>query len=186
MLSSLEDGVSYVYVISAGPLLHKVGISADPEGRIYGLRTGSPNEIDLVESHLHPWPRKVERHAHDILREKQVRGEWFAVSAQEARTAVLAAIARVANDAELPPLLLGRPQRASPKREAVRCAMSAQQFKERLAALNLSQVKAAGLLGIDPRTVRRYSSGKLEVTRLVELALDSLEDRAEDLRKAGT
>lgn len=47
-------------------------------------------------------------------------------------------------------------------------------FKSRLTTLGLSQVGAARALNIDPRTVRRYCSGALPVTRLVELALDGL------------
>lgn len=56
--------------------------------------------------------------------------------------------------------------------------MTPEAFKARLAALGLSQVGAAKALGIDPRTVRRYCSGALTVTRLVELALDSLKRKA--------
>lgn len=52
--------------------------------------------------------------------------------------------------------------------------MTSDQFRARLTALGLSQVGAARALNLDPRTVRRYCSGALPVTRLVELALDGL------------
>jgi transcriptional regulator with XRE-family HTH domain len=37
------------------------------------------------------------------------------------------------------------------------------QFRDALAALGLSQVDAAKLLGVDPRTVRRWVSGDRDV-----------------------
>lgn len=53
--------------------------------------------------------------------------------------------------------------------------MTPKAFRAALSRLGLSQVGAAKALEIDPRTVRRYCSGALEITRLVELALDGLE-----------
>jgi plasmid maintenance system antidote protein VapI len=52
--------------------------------------------------------------------------------------------------------------------------MTPEAFRARLARLGLSQVGAARALNIDPRTVRRYCSGALPITRLVELALSGL------------
>lgn len=44
-------------------------------------------------------------------------------------------------------------------------------YREAIAALDLSQVGAAKLFGVDPRTSRRWALGELPVPRAVELAL---------------
>lgn len=49
--------------------------------------------------------------------------------------------------------------------------MTPAQFRAALAALGLSQVGAAHLLGYDPRTARRWASGELVVPKVVALAL---------------
>lgn len=43
--------------------------------------------------------------------------------------------------------------------------------------LGLSQVGAARILGIDPRTMRRYCSGELPVPRWLPLALRGIKEK---------
>lgn len=49
--------------------------------------------------------------------------------------------------------------------------MTPDQFRTELERLGLTQVGAARVMGYDPRTVRRWASGSLEVPRVVELLL---------------
>jgi hypothetical protein len=50
--------------------------------------------------------------------------------------------------------------------------MIAAQFRVSLAALGLSQVKAARFLGRNPRTIRRYVSSELPVPRHIQITLN--------------
>lgn len=49
--------------------------------------------------------------------------------------------------------------------------MTAEQFKAAIAALDLSQVGAARLFGVNDRTARRWASGKADVPKMVALLL---------------
>jgi DNA-binding XRE family transcriptional regulator len=53
--------------------------------------------------------------------------------------------------------------------------MSAQQFREALARLRLTQADAAKLLRISGTTCNRYALGKLPIPGTVELCLELLE-----------
>lgn len=49
--------------------------------------------------------------------------------------------------------------------------MTHTEYREAIKSLGLSQVGAARLFGVDPRTSRRWALGELPVPRAVELAL---------------
>lgn len=49
--------------------------------------------------------------------------------------------------------------------------MTSAKYRRALARLNLSQAGAARLLGIHPRTSRRFANGESEVPRVVALVL---------------
>lgn len=49
--------------------------------------------------------------------------------------------------------------------------MTHTEYRETIESLCLSQVGAARLFGVDPRTSRRWALGELPVPRAVELAL---------------
>ena len=49
--------------------------------------------------------------------------------------------------------------------------MTPTEYREAIESLGLSQVGAARLFGVDPRTSRRWALGELPVPRPVELAL---------------
>lgn len=49
--------------------------------------------------------------------------------------------------------------------------MTHTEYREAIESLGLSQVGAARLFGVDPRTSRRWALGELPVPRAVELAL---------------
>lgn len=49
--------------------------------------------------------------------------------------------------------------------------MTHTEYREAIESIGLSQVGAARLFGVDPRTSRRWALGELPVPRAVELAL---------------
>lgn len=52
--------------------------------------------------------------------------------------------------------------------------MTPTEYREALAALSLSQVRAASLFRVDARTSRRWALGEAAVPRVVALALRSM------------
>jgi hypothetical protein len=50
--------------------------------------------------------------------------------------------------------------------------MTPTEYRAAIAALGLSQVKAAKLFDADPRTSRRWAAGDLDIPRAVEIALN--------------
>lgn len=55
--------------------------------------------------------------------------------------------------------------------------MTATEYRVALAALNLSQVRAAALLGVDPRTSRKWALGQYPVPRMAALVLRLMMDK---------
>lgn len=88
---------NYVYVISAGPCTHKIGISVHPEGRLASLQTGSPLRMKLVFSIETEHAANIEWRAHSILRPNRLEGEWFDVGATTAIRAVKQAMLDLEN-----------------------------------------------------------------------------------------
>jgi len=85
----------YLYCIGpseAGPL--KIGISADPAERKSQMQTGFPATLQVFaqqRAHI-PNPRMTERYIHYQLRDYMLRGEWFDVPLDTARTIIREAI----------------------------------------------------------------------------------------------
>lgn len=78
----------YVYVISAGPMAQKIGISAKATVRLTNLQVAHHTDLTLTHMTLVDDARSVERYAHALLATKRLRGEWFEVSPEEARSTV--------------------------------------------------------------------------------------------------
>lgn len=89
------SGYTCVYIVSAGPQLHKIGIAIDPMKRMSTLQTGSPNPLRLAWHQKVPTAiaRRAERLAHARLQPELSLGEWFTVSFYEAVAALRTAIA---------------------------------------------------------------------------------------------
>ena len=73
--------VASVYLITnLGSFRTKIGISANPQGRLSGMQTGSPEALYLVYQ-SRPVARsmavEVERMVHAHLAEWRLHGEWF-------------------------------------------------------------------------------------------------------------
>lgn len=85
----------FVYVIGSVKGPQKIGVAANPDGRLTQLRTGHPFPL-AVHAHFE-FPteaeaRTVERTAHKALKEKRLSGEWFEITTSEAVAAVESAI----------------------------------------------------------------------------------------------
>jgi hypothetical protein len=68
--------------VSADATICKIGISADPTGRLASLRTASPFSLEINAEWYFPnreMAMFMERAAHKALDRYRVRGEWFAV-----------------------------------------------------------------------------------------------------------
>lgn len=91
-MAALEPGNIYVIGPKAGP--QKIGIAIDVEARRQALQTGSPYDLEVWFSlrmdRLASYD--VEQAAHRLLRPKHLRGEWFDVTPDEARLAILSAL----------------------------------------------------------------------------------------------
>jgi hypothetical protein len=59
------------------------------------FQAAAPKPYDISYRRLISRARQVERRAHQLLNDHRVRGEWFEVSAEVARTAVDQAVAEV-------------------------------------------------------------------------------------------
>ncbi len=74
-----DDGKGYVYVVSAGNGLYKIGSARRVDRRIQALQTASSTPLTLVhsivtEQYTHT---VVESSLHRKLADKRVKGEWF-------------------------------------------------------------------------------------------------------------
>ena len=91
----MGDNSSFLYVVRSGNGLCKIGMTADPDSRLYQLRRTSPDDLDYA------WigaPEgecgAIERDAHAMLDKYRRTGEWFAVTDDVAVGAIHAAAQR--------------------------------------------------------------------------------------------
>ena len=91
-------GMSYsVYIIGEAEtepvlrLVHKIGVSSDPEIRCKTLQTGNPRRLCVFKS----WEvgpdfqaKWIEAAVHEVLKENLIRREWFKVTLDEAISVV--------------------------------------------------------------------------------------------------
>ena len=83
--SSAPHSVYIIAESSTGPL--KIGIAANPEGRLADLQVGNPRPLLLVHSFAcgsRAKAEQAERNFHRILAAYSIRGEWFDCSIEEA------------------------------------------------------------------------------------------------------
>ena len=87
----MSDNILSIYVICAGPSA-KVGISVRPKQRLADLQCANPHEVltlVFVAKGDTTAIRKAERICHARLADKRLRNEWFSVSGDVAREAVI-------------------------------------------------------------------------------------------------
>ncbi len=81
------SGPGYVYVMDDGTL-RKIGYSRNVRGRLNALRFSDGPGVRLVYSERCDAPRGAEEAAHRRVAQHRLRGEWFAISIEEAIAAV--------------------------------------------------------------------------------------------------
>lgn len=91
----------FVYVISSGEGRFKIGRARDPMERMRGLQVASPVSLEMVYSVEVSQSTQAEGHAHKLLTEHRLRGEWFSVTREQAIAAVDSAAKAFPPNAEL-------------------------------------------------------------------------------------
>lgn len=69
----------YLYVIRSGTSdFIKIGVSNDPESRLYSLQTGSPVPLSIIFKCIGDY--RLESVLHKRLEDYKIRGEWYNIS----------------------------------------------------------------------------------------------------------
>lgn len=134
----------YVIVAECEPPLVKVGISDNAEFRLSLLRTGSPYRLTVAHSVAVEKARAVERLVHHNLSEHRTSGEWFAVSAETAISAVKNAISVVSEIGWRPPWnenYAGRVIAKPRPKAALRATLRVELSEELIALIKLTAEK---------------------------------------------
>lgn len=89
---------AFVYAIEnpGGPV--KIGWSTKPDERLVALRYAYGDQLEIVHTEAVDSAAdalRVERECHDALRDQRLFGEWFDVTAEEARAAICDAVQTV-------------------------------------------------------------------------------------------
>ena len=81
---------AYVYAISAGESAVKIGRAGDPQARLKDLQTSHYQRLILSYARecMPVEAIAVERNVHLALAEKKLSGEWFAISVDDAKSAI--------------------------------------------------------------------------------------------------
>lgn len=85
-----QSRTAFIYVIGGPPGAVKIGFAVDPRRRCLAMQTGNPHtlqvayQLPVVENDA----PAIERHAHWLLREKLLKGEWFGVTVAAAASAI--------------------------------------------------------------------------------------------------
>lgn len=101
-----------VYVIGSPRGPQKIGVALNVARRLGALQTGNSTKlsVSLAKPMATPEAKMVEAHAHWLLRESRMAGEWFRVSPAAAGRAVRDAIAAVASGNAQGRSAVGRPK----------------------------------------------------------------------------
>lgn len=86
--------VRYVYVMAGEGRTVKIGYTAHPEQRLSCMRSHSGRKLRITylqECVSEKQARRIELAAHALLVKHRVHGEWFKITAAQAKTAILAA-----------------------------------------------------------------------------------------------
>ena len=89
----MDKRIRYVYVISSDTGFQKIGWSVNLVSRLRGLNHAHPTPLSLFFYVPHEDAPAIERRAHRAIAADRAQGEWFRVTPDRARAAVLAAVA---------------------------------------------------------------------------------------------
>lgn len=92
------DDLAEIYVLGTARGPKKIRVSADAKRRARAVQSTSGQALRLLHHQSVPGEsrREVEAHAHWLLRDRWVRGEWFTVTLPEAKTAIAESLVAVA------------------------------------------------------------------------------------------
>jgi len=87
---------SYIYVIGDTTSPYKIGFTKDPDNRLRTLQTGNPKKLQIHYKEMigENEVKYIEKQIHKELKRKQVSGEWFNVSLDDAISEVKYAVMR--------------------------------------------------------------------------------------------
>lgn len=78
--------MGYVYIISNGQGLYKIGWTGDHvEKRLRALQVGSPHRLEVVYTERSSDAETLERQFHERFAAKHFRGEWFQLDPDDLR-----------------------------------------------------------------------------------------------------
>lgn len=93
----------FLYVIGNNESKQKIGFSANVEKRLAELQTGNPDQLYIHHTQAVPKDRVrlLERKIHRELGYRRIKGEWFNMSANDAKLMLDFAIIRWLEDPTL-------------------------------------------------------------------------------------
>ena len=145
----------FVYVISASPEIHKIGISKSPDRRMRTLQQQTPHELKLELAVPHKDARFVEKTAHKHLSGDNLRSEWFSVPLSSAISAVEMAISAY---------------REPETSISIEAKMKQENYVHALKTLDMTQADLCRLLDINKSTASGWANGQ-SIPRAVEILL---------------
>jgi uncharacterized protein YceH (UPF0502 family) len=86
----LRSGACCVYIVSSAGY-YKIGIAENVASRIGGIQTGTPHKVELRATRVFATraaARACEQHAHKLLADFRLSGEWFACDLETAIAAI--------------------------------------------------------------------------------------------------
>lgn len=86
----------WIYVIGDTASPYKIGFTKDPDKRLKTLQTGNPKKLQIhyKEQINENEVKYIEKQIHNELKRKQVSGEWFNISLDDAISEVKYAVMR--------------------------------------------------------------------------------------------
>ena len=77
---------SYIYVIGDTSKPYKIGFTKNPDKRLKSLQTGNPRKLSMLykEKINENEIKYIEKQIHKELKRKQISGEWFDISLEDA------------------------------------------------------------------------------------------------------
>lgn len=93
----------YIYVIGNNENRQKIGFAKDPQRRLKALQTGNPDKLYLHHCVEIPVEkvRIMENKIHTEISYKRIKGEWFNLTANEAKLVLDHAVIRWLDDSSL-------------------------------------------------------------------------------------
>jgi hypothetical protein len=90
----------FLYVIGNAERKQKIGFSGNVEKRLMELQTGNPEKLYIHHTEAVPKDRVrlLERKLHRELGYRRIKGEWFDLSATEAKHMLIFALIRWLDD----------------------------------------------------------------------------------------